>query len=678
MPPFNPFLFRTLGLLFLVSTLLAGCGQKEQAPNIVLITLDTVRSDYLGCYGSSWVKTPNLDAFAEKGVLFNEATCLIPATLTSHTSLLTSLYPRKSGVRFGSFVVPEEVTTLAERLSDQGYQTAAFLSAAVLEKKYGLNQGFAVYDDGPLHPFERSAEEINEKVFDWLETRHDPKKPAFLWIHYYDAHTPYHPPAPWDKEYDPDYQGKLTGASSDITQLLVARGIGATTEDLNHLRALYAGEISALDERVGELFRKLDSTLKPENTLTAVLSDHGEMLGEHHKFFHGEDLYDPALLVPFILTYPGKIPAGRVVEEFVSLLDFAPTVLSLAVLPPLEGAEGADLSPWILEESPPESRRLNAFLESEEPFLNEGDKVLGARTDRWKYIDNRAMKRPPALYGRLVNEYLDRPMFAQVFVKGSTQVSVSAHIRYHSRDTLPMRSNAPNLSAIPSTYIRAIPFGSDPAHLEALESGALGKPNEGWRAIATPNLYERAKEFGEVNNYPTDFMVIESVAVDMAVPWNQFRNEALIDNLELVALQDPKGGVWRRMRPIADMETGKAADTLVEAATGPLRAFKSDWGQDSAFPGPLNLSQKLTVRFLPMPQGEEVNELYDLAKDPGETHNLFRATDNEAEREQILEVGQGLAERVTDWVQGTQGYTASSAALSAEERDQMQRVGYFR
>jgi arylsulfatase A-like enzyme len=353
--------------------LLVGCG-REKSPNVVLITLDTLRADFLGCYGSTWVETPNLDAFAAGGARFEQATCQIPATLTSHTCILSSLYPRTSGVRFGSFLVPDEVTTLPEVLREKGYQTAAFVSAIVLEKKYNLDQGFDLYDDGPLNPVERPAAEVNEKVFDWLEAGRDPEKPVFLWAHYYDAHSPYEPPSPWDKKYDPDYDGPLTGASSKITQLIAARGVGASPRDLEHLHALYAGEVSALDEKVGALLDRLSQTLGAENTIIAILADHGESLGERGKFFHGEDLFEPAMRIPFLVSWPGKIEAGKTLGGLVHTLDLAPTLLGLIGIPPLAEAEGDDLSGQLLGESTQEPRNLVAFLETEEPYLSEGTK----------------------------------------------------------------------------------------------------------------------------------------------------------------------------------------------------------------------------------------------------------------------------------------------------------------
>jgi len=205
-------------LAWLIPILFAlGCDRREPPPNIVLVTLDTTRPDYLGCYGNDWIETPNFDRVASEGALFEDAVCQIPTTLSSHTAILTSLYPRTNGVRSGVAIVPSEITTLPEHLKSLGYQTAAFVAAAVLEKKYHLDQGFETYDDGPFHPVERPAVEVNAKVLDWLEKSHDPKKPVFLWIHYYDPHSPYQPDKEWVEKYTPAYQGSITGAADLIS-----------------------------------------------------------------------------------------------------------------------------------------------------------------------------------------------------------------------------------------------------------------------------------------------------------------------------------------------------------------------------------------------------------------------------------------------------------------------------
>lgn len=665
--------------LMLAFVFLAGCA-REKAPNVVLITLDTLRADFLGCYGSGWVETPNLDALAATGVRFENATCQIPATLTSHTCILTSLYPRTSGVRFGSLLVPDEVTTLPEILKDRGYQTAAFVSAVVLEKKYNLDQGFDLYDDGPLRPVERRAFEVNEKIFEWLDQGRDPKKPVFLWAHYYDAHSPYEPPSLWDKKYDPDYEGPLSGSSSNITQMIASRGVGVSARDLRHLKALYAGEVSALDEQLGPLFDRLAQKLGAENTILAVLADHGESLGERNKFFHGEDLYEPAMRIPFLVSWPGKIEAGKTIRQLVHTLDFMPTLLGLLGIPTPDEAEGEDLSSWLLGEPPQESRNLYAFLETEESYLQEGDKILGARAGKYKFIHNRAHRRPPALYGRIANRSLDRPMFAQVFVKDASYALVSAHIRYHpSEESRELGNTAPNLRNIPTTFVDAVAFGSDPLHTLALNQGGLQRPNPGWRPIVTPNLLERAREYGETMEYPTDWMTVESLMVDLAAPWTVDSNSATLDNLELVVYRArPESPDWTK-EVFADMETGRAADSLIESATGPPRTSKREWVKDSAFPGPMNLSVKVLVQYTRVPELERLDELYDLDEDAWEDHNLLSPVgEGAAEAAETERLRENFIDRISEWARGESSYQAGAAELSAEEREMLESIGYNR
>ena len=676
MSGFRNLLIATLPL----GVLLSGCG-KESSPHVVLVTLDTLRADFLGCYGNDWVETPNLDAFAAGGARFEQATCQIPATLTSHTCILSSLYPRTSGVRFGSFLVPDELTTLPEILKGEGYQTAAFVSALVLEKKYNLDQGFDLYDDGPLHPVERPATEVNEKIFDWLDTGRDPEKPVFLWAHYYDAHSPYEPPAPWDKKYDPDYEGPLTGSSSNLTQLIAARGVGATQRDLRHLHALYAGEVSALDEQLGKLLDRLSEKLGPENTIVAILSDHGESLGERNKFFHGEDLYAPAMNIPFLVSWPGRIEPGKTIGELAHTLDVAPTILGLLGIPPMPEAEGDDLSVRLLGAPPEEQRNLVAFLETEEPYIQEGDKVLGARSDKYKFIHNRAHRRPPVLYGRLINRPLDRNMFGQVFVKDASYALISAHIRYHpNQDSLKLGNEAPNLRDIPTTFVDAAPFGSDPLHARALKEGGLKQPNPGWRPIVTPNLFERAREYGETMEFPTEWMAVESLMVDLAAPWTEDTNEATLDNLELVVYQaGPERPDWTT-EVFADLETGKASDSLIESATGPSRSSRREWVQDTAFPGSLNLSVRITVDFQRFPEHERLDEVYDLTVDPLETRNLFKTSpaSGEVGAPDVADLRDSFVDRIEAWARGTPAYEAGAAELSAEDREKLESIGYNR
>ncbi len=657
-----------------------GCSQKEPPPNIVLITLDTTRPDYLGCYGNETVATPNIDRVASSGVLFEEAVCQIPTTLSSHTAILTSLYPRTSGVRSGVVVAPDDLKTLPEHLKEQGYQTAAFIAAIVLEKKYNLDQGFDTYDDGPFHPVERPASEVNEKVLQWFEEEHDPSQPSFLWIHYYDPHSPYQPSQEWIDKYTPNYQGNIDGSADQITRLIASRGQTANATDLAHLRGLYAGEISQLDEELGSFLKKLHTQLPAERTILTLIADHGEELGEHNHFFHGEYLYEPAVRIPFILSYPGKVPEGSRVKELVHSLDYAPTVLGLAGLPPLEESEGFDLSTSLVAQSKPDRGNLVSFLENEDDrFLDEGDKVLGARSARWKLIQNSNHKRPETLFGKLVNEDLKSPMFAQVFIKDCSYASIAAHIRYHTEESYPLRHQYPNLSSIPTTMVHGVQLGLDPLHSEAAKSEVMEKPNPGWRVSVTANLYERARDYALTMGYDHRHMVVESMVVNLSIPWPQEKTRAILDNLELVIRGESNGNPLWKKRVIADMETGEAKDILQDTGKGPKHTVDYSWVEESAFPGPKNLAQVIEVVFEPVNPSQVLDELYDLQSDPKELDNLLspeKKTDVSSDL--LVQIRDGMTDRLENWKDGGSGYAPEAAEMSEEARDNLKKKGYFR
>ncbi len=187
--------FTRLGLLLIPAmVLISGCSKNKDRPNILLFTLDTLRSDAVGCYGNAQIKTPNLDKLAHEGVIFQDAMCQIPATLTSHTAIMTGRNPKTTGVRFRTGHVPAFEETLAERFKSCGYQTAAFISSSVLAPEYGLNQGFDQYEMGRLakqeekSSFERKAQETIDQAISYI-TKNKNNKPFFIWVHLYDPHS---------------------------------------------------------------------------------------------------------------------------------------------------------------------------------------------------------------------------------------------------------------------------------------------------------------------------------------------------------------------------------------------------------------------------------------------------------------------------------------------------------
>lgn len=338
-------------------------GSAPRAPveplSVVLVTLDTTRADRIGAFGGSIVPTPHLDRIAAEGVKFTEAISQVPLTLPSHATMFTGRYPASHGARHnGIYRLPEADVTLAEVLKEQGFETAAFVGAFVVNEGFGLNQGFDVYDDieggryqgetDRLFEAQRTAEEVNAAVYEWLKRPHAGR--VFLWVHYYDAHEPYAPP-------------ERPG--------LVGTG--------------YDREISYVDATFGDLMERLRGAGLLDRSLLVVAGDHGESLGEHMERTHGVFLYEGALHVPFMLRAPGLIPAGGAVDGPVGLVDLAPTVLDLLGLPPLEQAEGASLRPRIFGEKPRGARRV--YAETLMPRLEFGwSELRMVRDERFKYI----------------------------------------------------------------------------------------------------------------------------------------------------------------------------------------------------------------------------------------------------------------------------------------------------
>src|ERR1017187_6696692 len=288
------------------------------------------------------IETPNLDAIARDGVLFENAVTETPLTPPSHASIFTGLNPPAHHVRdTGGFVLQPSTATLATILQQHGRDTAAFISSAVLKKLFGFNRGFAVYDDqmpkpGKGHEFDEDAERRAGETVDhavrWLEAQSG--KPFFLWVHIYDPHAPYQPPSPFREKYKD---------------------------------RLYDGEIAYADHELGRLF---DAVRKksPGKTLIAVLSDHGESLGEHGEYTHGVFLYDATLRIAFLLSGPG-VPAGARIQPQARAIDFLPTILALMGGQAPAAVQGVNLAPYFAGK---ESLATVSYAETLYPKINMG------------------------------------------------------------------------------------------------------------------------------------------------------------------------------------------------------------------------------------------------------------------------------------------------------------------
>jgi len=328
--------------------------------NLLLVTLDTVRGDRLGTYGYQAAETPRINALVDRGVRFEDATAPAPVTLPSHATMMTGLYPPNHGVRDnGLFRLDAKHVTLAERLQERGYETAAFVGCFVLDQRYGLNQGFDLYDfevdQQGFQPSnfdfnQRSAGAVSDAAIGWLQKRKGEDRPFFLWTHYFDAHVPYQSPL-----------GKLARFAD--------RG--------------YDAEIAYVDQELGRLLDELDRMKLRDRTLIALVSDHGEGLNEHGESTHGLFVYESTMRVAFILSCPQLFRGAHFVDDrIVSLADLRPTLEDLLGLPLGEPMDGQSL---VREGADP---NRSVYIETKMPFhAARCSPLYGLRRQRDKYVE---------------------------------------------------------------------------------------------------------------------------------------------------------------------------------------------------------------------------------------------------------------------------------------------------
>jgi choline-sulfatase len=399
----------------------------EQRPErVVLVTIDTLRADYVGSYGSKSSRTRTLDRLAADGVRFATTISPTPITMPSHASLMTGLDPTLHGVHSNAkFRLDDGIPTLAEQFQVHGFATAAFLSSVVLDRRYGLARGFDVYDDrmgfrrnieGATGGYaERTADQVVDATLEWLESA--PNR-FFLWVHFYDPHGSYDPP----RGFRPK-QSTTTAKPEEVGVFEYAK---------QAFPPLYAGEIYFADTELGRLLRILNIKFADDRTLFVVTSDHGESLGEHGELTHTLTLYDATQKVPLLMKGPG-VPSGRVVDAQVRLVDVAPTILSLSGLPAIERTTGQDLRPWMSGER---EDGLEAYVETLETDLAYGwSPVLGLRTGEYKYL--RTVR--PELYALDTDLHELNDLAASLPAKLK---ELDAALEAHLGDALPVVPNA--------------------------------------------------------------------------------------------------------------------------------------------------------------------------------------------------------------------------------------------
>jgi arylsulfatase A-like enzyme/tetratricopeptide (TPR) repeat protein len=369
------------GLLWLTALPLIGglgswaCGRgaPERNTPVILISIDTCRADHLGCYGRTPSPTPTLDALAGEGLLFEETVTPVPMTLPAHCSMLTGTTPLRHGVHDNmAYRLGDDQITLAERLRDQGYATGAILGAFVLDARFGLSQGFSWYDDAiegssgdeVIIQSERRATAVTDRACAWVDA--NAARPFFLFVHYYDPHWPYTPPA-----------------------AEAARFPGEP----------YVGEIAYTDAEIGRLLQHLRDRGLYERALIVVAGDHGESLGDHGEKLHGYFVYQSTLRVPLIVRPPRAGSRGAQAQRIAvraGLIDVVPTILGYLGLPAGDGIEGRDLGQAAAGiGAAGESDARDFYCESLTPTTYGCSPLLGLVSGDWKLIDSSN----PELYG---------------------------------------------------------------------------------------------------------------------------------------------------------------------------------------------------------------------------------------------------------------------------------------
>lgn len=385
--------------------LLAGIGcSKKPHTNVLLITIDTLRADHLGCYGYPRPTSPRLDAFAHEAVLFEKAFCQSPETLPSHASIFTGMHPRTHMAISHESRVRPDLVTLAEVLKDRGYATGAVISSHVLDSKYGLDQGFQSYQAIHYAFNERQRQAMQEREQDptteaalrWLGDNKASR--FFLWVHWFHPHRAYSPPPRYARMFTSDYTGPATD-QNDFAMRVWRDRVDLPEEDIAYMRGLYDGEVAFTDAQVGRVLDELTRLDLAKNTMIVITSDHGEILYEHEYYFgHDIALYDECTMIPLLIGMPAAQAVSRRVAGLVQSIDVFPTVLEALGIQCPKGVEGKSLIPLI--NGGADATTEFAFLETF-PFPEKCPPRHAVRTETAKLIWR---EQPPA---EIAKEFYD-------------------------------------------------------------------------------------------------------------------------------------------------------------------------------------------------------------------------------------------------------------------------------
>jgi len=364
------------------ATLATGCAGSADPEalepvghNVILISIDTLRPDHLGCYGYDRPTSPRVDQLRADGILFRQAIAHAPSTLPSHASILTSLVPQHHGASFASRTgLPGEALTLAEVLSAAGYATRSWNGGGQVSAEFGLDQGFDHYASLRSDRFYDIVKRANA----WLDAERT--EPFFLFLHSYEVHATYHPGRRYREMFEGDYDGPLPDrVTQDLLNAINQGEVAVDDRDVQHIIDLYDAEIRSMNDGLGHLLGKLKERGLYDDTMIVFTSDHGEEFAEHGKIgLHSHTLYDELLHVPLLVKLPGNRLAGATVESSVRSIDIAPTILEAVGLPIPDVFSGANL----VAAEPGERQDGRVAISWRD--LTSPARVESIRTDRWK------------------------------------------------------------------------------------------------------------------------------------------------------------------------------------------------------------------------------------------------------------------------------------------------------
>jgi len=532
-------------ILFLTVSILHSCSKGPKIPkNLLLITIDTIRADRLGCYGNKRISTENIDMLAKTGVLFTQAISHAPVTLPSHSSIMTGLYPYYHGVRDNSiYRLNKKYTTLAEILKENGFKTGAFIGSFILDSQYGLDQGFDLYNDKFLSPkqrgklpVDRRGEEVSELAIKWIDSL--PKDRFFLWLHYYDPHADYDPPEPFRDAYSEN---------------------------------LYDGEIAYTDMCIGLVLEKLEKLGLLKDTLVVLTGDHGESLGEHKEQTHGLFVYDSTIHVPLIISYPGLEIKNKSLENQVRSVDILPTILDILSIPLKTQVHGRSLLPLIKGVS--KWKEEYSYSEAEIPKTFYWNALKSIRDSNWKYIhaahpELYDLKNDPKELNNLAGKYRRKALE----LKKKLQDLLAKQVNFKEKENIapPDEETAEKLKSL--GYFQG--GGTSGKEAEESDIDKFNRPDPG-EMIEVYRNFQRANSLAENGNYQGAISLFNKI-IDADPKNPRFRlnlgnlyydqkkyNEAILELKEAIKLE-PKDSRFHFLLGNAYNKKGSLSEAVKE------------------------------------------------------------------------------------------------------------------